>query len=156
MAHMSKKNVVRTRKNPCGWFLALLLERGGQSFIIINVVGRSTSLLSFPYTQSHFYIPPEDWWHTQALNRSLERPLRIQSPPSRAIAWKVLSEISNQHIKKSAWTFDDIYIPSSLPTSSSKLHSHIILHSAMMKELVAAGIEQPSLEISQRLFDMAH
>ena len=108
--------------------------------------------------QPRFYLPPEDWWRTQALI-ILGEAFQYTIP-----TWKVLSEISKLHMEKSAWAFRrtmppachrGIYIPTSLPTSSPIPHTHIILHAAMIKELVAAGIKESSLEISDRMLDIA-
>ena len=140
------------------WEGKSLLDRYGHH---IHIEKRDLWDQGIPVSQPRFYLPPEDWWRTQAL-MILREAFPYDIPTSTAHAWKVLSEISNHHMKKSAWAFGNeiyippIYIPDSLPTSSSKLHTHIILHAAMTIELAAAGIKESSLEISHRLLDIAH
>ena len=96
-----------------------------------------------------FYIPPQDWWRNQA-SAILDKCGLPHEVPS----MDILLEMSHHHMEKSAWAFDDIFIPNSLPTTSSHHHTNLILYSALTIELVRRGINQP-LPTSRRILDFA-
>ena len=52
-----------------------------------------------------FYIPPSNWWRNQARNNMHEAFVR------KITSFDDLIGISNYHMEKNAWAFEDIFIP---------------------------------------------
>ena len=94
-----------------------------------------------------YYLPNQGWWAVQAreiinaalFTHSMEcSHIWGQQAPS-----SILEDVVTSHMntRDSAWAFGR-YIPNSLPTPRSSHHAHLILHSAIIIELLKYGEEQ--------------